>query len=152
MRKKLLLIEDDAGIAALLPAVLRPLGFEVLHAADCRKAAEIAAAHAEEILVTFCDVLLPDGPGAGAARIVRQHCPGMRTIFTSGYPMDVLSERGLLSRDTLFEFQAGYLPKPFLPRDVRGMIELALETNGAPATIFAIGGADSQRSYAGRAY
>jgi len=28
MRKKLLLIEDDAGIAALLPAVLRPLGYD----------------------------------------------------------------------------------------------------------------------------
>jgi CheY-like chemotaxis protein len=152
MRKKLLLIEDDAGIAALLPAVLRPLGFEVLHAADCLTAAEIAAANAGEILVTLCDVRLPDGPGANAARLVRQYCPNTRTIFTSGYPMDVLAERGLLSCDALLEFQAGFLPKPFLPSDVRRMVQRALETNAAPRANFAIGGSGSQGSYAGLAY
>jgi DNA-binding response OmpR family regulator len=123
MRRKLLLIEDDAGIAAMLPNALRPLGYDVLLAGDCRMAAEIAASEADEIDVVLCDVMLPDGRGAIAAEAVLRYCPNVWIIFTSGYPIEMLDERGALSLETLSALGASYLPKPFLPRDVHTMIE-----------------------------
>lgn len=131
--RKLLLIEDDAGIAAMLPAALRSLGYDVLVARDCRSAAEIAASDADDIDVTLCDVLLPDGSGPQAVESVRRYCPRALIVFMSGSPVDVLEERGLLSLEVLDELDALYLAKPFLPRDAHRLIDRALAARACAA-------------------
>lgn len=126
---KLLLVEDDRGIATMLTAALGMWGYDVLHAGSGRAAIEIARAEGSNIRVVLCDVMLPDGPGPAVAAAIRDFCPGVWIIFTSGYPVDVLDERGLLPRATLREAGTAYLPKPFLPRDVRDMVGCAMLTS-----------------------
>jgi DNA-binding response OmpR family regulator len=129
MGQKLLLVEDDRGIATMLKAALPMWGFDVLYAEDARTALEIARVQGADIRVVLCDVMLPDVPGPSIAAAIRDFCPGVWIIFTSGYPVDVLDERGLLLRDTLREAGTGYLAKPFLPRDVRDLVGCALLTS-----------------------
>jgi DNA-binding response OmpR family regulator len=129
MGHKLLLVEDDVGIATMLMAALPMWGYDVLYAENARSAVEIARVQGTNIRVVLCDVMLPDGPGPAVAAAIREFCPGVWIIFTSGYPVDVLDERGLLSRDTLRQAGTGYLAKPFLPRDVRDLVGCALLTS-----------------------
>lgn len=129
MGKKLLLVEDDWGIATMLTSALAVWGYDVLHAGSGRAAIEIARAERSEICVVLCDVMLPDGPSPAVATSIRESCPGVWIIFTSGYPVDVLDERGLLPRATLREAGTAYLAKPFLPRDVRDMVGCAMLTS-----------------------
>lgn len=128
MGSKLLLVEDDPGIAEMLKAALSRWGFETLHARDSAAAGRIARAEGGRIGVALCDVALPDGSGAAVAGMLRQFCPGVWIIFTSGYPMDVLIERGLIDSDFLRDGATSYLPKPFLPSDVRDLAGCALLT------------------------
>jgi len=137
MIRTLLLIEDDASIATMLSIALTRLGYLVLHAPDCQAALGLATVYQESIDVLLCDVLLPDGAGTAAAASVLRYCPSAWTIFTSGYPVDVLAERGLLSIGDLVDFGASYLPKPFLPLDVHQLIQRALGAGeaAAPASV-----------------
>lgn len=128
MGSKLLLVEDDPGIAEMLKAALSRWGYETLHARDSAAADRIARSEGREIGVALCDVALPDGSGAVVAEMLRRRCPGVWIIFTSGYPMDVLTERGLIGPGVLREVATSYLPKPFLPSDVRDLAACALLT------------------------
>jgi DNA-binding response OmpR family regulator len=129
MGQELLLVEDDRGIATMLTAALRMWGFDVICAESARAAVEIARVRRTDIRVVLCDVMLPDGPGPAVASAIREFCPGVWIVFTSGYPVDVLDERGLLSRDALREARTGYLAKPFLPGAVRDLVGCALLTS-----------------------
>jgi DNA-binding response OmpR family regulator len=128
MGHKLLLVEDDPAIAAMLMRAMRCWGYDTVHAADSAAAARIAEIEGVEIGVALCDLVLPDGSGEAAADAIRSHCAGVWIIFTSGYPVDVLTERGLIRPGALQAAGTSYLPKPFLPRDVRDMVGCALLT------------------------
>ena len=80
------------------------------------------------------DIAVENWFGCGLA--VRTWCPRSVTLFTSGYPLDILEERGLLT--TGYD-EGEFLQKPFLPRDLREMIDAA--ENVANARIFSAGGA-----------
>jgi DNA-binding response OmpR family regulator len=133
MRRKLLLVEDEPAIASMLTVALGGWGFETLYAPNAAKAAKIARAEGAGIAVVLCDVALPDGSGVTLADTIRKHCPGVWIIFTSGYPVDVLTERGLMPAGALQEAGTLYLPKPFLPRDVRDLVGCAFLTKVEPA-------------------
>jgi len=128
MGSKLLLVEDDAAIAAMLSTALARWGYETLHAASAAAAVRVARIYGEDIGVVLCDVALPDKSGAAVAATIRRHCPDVWIIFTSGYPVDVLTERGLLQPGALNEPGTAYLAKPYLPRDVRDMVGCAFLT------------------------
>jgi CheY-like chemotaxis protein len=132
MGARVLLVEDDSSIAEMLKLALRQWGYDILHAANSEAAVEIARIYGAEIRVALCDVVLPDGGSPAVSEAIRANCPGVWLIYTSGYPIDVLTERGLLSLDTLKERRTGFISKPFLPRDVRDAIGCALLTHFIP--------------------
>jgi CheY-like chemotaxis protein len=128
MGPKLLLVEDDRAIAAMLMMALNQWGYETVHASDSAAAVRIARKEGCAIGAALCDIALPDGSGIAVADRIREHCPGVWIIFTSGYPMDVLTERGLIRSGALREPRTSYLAKPFLPSDVRDMVGCAFLT------------------------
>jgi len=129
MGEKVLLIEDDAAIATMLSEALRYWGYDVLHAAKTEAAVEIARAYGSQIGVALCDVVLPDGSSPAVSEAIRVCCPGVWLIYTSGYPLDFLTDRGALPVNTLKRARTGFLAKPFLPSDVRDAIGCALLTS-----------------------
>ena len=126
MSRIILVVEDELAIGQMLRIALGRSGYRVLHASGAGEAVEVAKAHGDEIALVLCDVVLPDGPGLETLARIQRYCPGTQVVFMSGYPFDVLMERGLISADQLRHLNALYLPKPFLPDDVRVVIASAL--------------------------
>src|SRR3954452_21098007 len=135
MGPKILLVEDEEAIATVLKTAFGIWGYDGFHAADMRGAIQLARVHGDEIRMVLCDVLLPDGSGPAAVAEIQRLCPGVPSVLTSGFSMDVLAERGLLTPESLRELGATYLQKPFLPRDVHSLIDSALrESHVGPHT------------------
>jgi two-component system cell cycle sensor histidine kinase/response regulator CckA len=128
MKRTVLLVEDEIAVANMLMASMEMWGWKALHATNCQDAVALARSHRHEIGVLLSDVLLPERCGPAVATAIRDICPGLRTVFTSGYTMDLLVERGHFTADLLRDPTVSYIQKPFLPHELRSVIERVFET------------------------
>jgi CheY-like chemotaxis protein len=106
-RETLLLVEDEPALLSLTGRVLRGLGYAVLSASSPREAIRLAGAHEGEIHLLVSDVIMPEMNGYELGATLAALRPGLRRLFMSGYPADVISEQGVLREGT------SLLQKPF---------------------------------------
>jgi CheY-like chemotaxis protein len=103
-----LLVEDEAGIRAMVARVLAHDGFDVLEADSAEAALELAAAHEEGIDLLVSDVVMGAMSGGELAERLQAERPGLQVVLVSGnVPSSVL--------DALAPGSAAYLAKPFRP-------------------------------------
>ena len=117
MADRLLLIEDDQQLAAMLSEYLGPMGFEVSCARCASDALEALEHGGFDALVL--DVMLPDMDGFEVCRRVRA---------TSQVPILMLTARGE-DTDRIVGLELGaddYLPKPFNPRELLARLRAIL--------------------------
>jgi two-component system phosphate regulon response regulator OmpR len=120
MSARLLLIDDDARLAAMVGDYLRASGYEV------DAAGTLAAGRERLRLVDYdallLDLMLPDGDGLDLAREVRTD-PRLKRL-----PLLMLTARGEpLDRVVGLELGADdYLPKPFEPRELLARVKALL--------------------------
>ncbi|WP_315785833.1 MULTISPECIES: response regulator [unclassified Bradyrhizobium] len=82
---RVLLVEDDEEVAALVSEMLRQLGFEVTRAASAA-AALGALADGRAVDLVFSDVMMPGGMnGVELAREIQRRRGDMPILLTSGY-------------------------------------------------------------------
>src|SRR5690606_26411977 len=82
---RVLLVDDDAEVAALVGEMLKHLGYQVTYAASAR-AALATLADQPRVDLVFSDVMMPGGmSGVDLAREIRSRAPGMPVLLTSGY-------------------------------------------------------------------
>jgi two-component system response regulator RegX3 len=122
---RLLVVEDDPGIAEPLSAGLRREGFDIELAAT-----GAAALEAEECDLVLLDLGLPDMDGKDVCRLIRQR---------SQVPIIVVTARGdEIDRVILLELGADdYVVKPFGFRELLARIRAVLRRTGErgePAT------------------
>ena len=85
--RRLLLVEDDPGVAAVAQELLESLGLEVRAAENAPEALERLAEERFDIMLT--DVVMPGGmTGIELARECARSWPEMRVVLTSGYAGD----------------------------------------------------------------
>ncbi|MFJ3468332.1 response regulator [Pseudomonas sp. NPDC090203] len=118
----MLVVEDEPDVRMLVVDVLRELGYSVEVAADGAAALPFLEGGGRiDLLVT--DVGLPGLNGRQVAEIARQHRPGLRVLFMTGYAGNALV------RGEVLEDGMDMLTKPFtiddLAQRVRGLIESA---------------------------
>jgi two-component system, cell cycle sensor histidine kinase and response regulator CckA len=101
---RVLLVEDEDLVRALVREVLERGGYDVLEAADAGEAIELAHS-ADDIDLLVTDLVLPGMSGSVLAERVARERPALRVLYTSGY-VDV-------SQDA-----ADVLEKPFTPEDL----------------------------------
>jgi len=123
---RLLMIDDDARLAAMVRDYLAASGFSVDVAGDV--ASGLAALSAEPPELLILDLMLPDGDGLDVCRRLR----------ADGYtlPILMLTAKGdPIERVIGLEIGADdYLPKPFEPRELLARIKaLIRRASGAPA-------------------
>jgi DNA-binding response OmpR family regulator len=109
MKPKVMAVEDDKGVLALLRTVLLGAGFEVI---ACTNVAEFRLAKAaHDVDLYLIDVGLPDGNGLHLAKELRQESP-VGIILLSGQSSDEDWEAALaIGADD-------YITKPFRLRDL----------------------------------
>jgi CheY-like chemotaxis protein len=118
--ERVLVVEDEAAVRMLVVDVLRELGYSTLEAADSKSALPLLQS-GERIDLLVSDVGLPGLNGRQLAEIARQHRPGLRVLFMTGYA------RNAQVRGDFLEPGMDMLTKPFtveeLAQRVRQMIE-----------------------------
>ena len=126
MTARLLLIDDDTRLSAMVGDYLRGGGFEVDTAGSLGAGRERLAAGQYDALVL--DLMLPDGDGLDLCRELRSS-PRTRQL-----PLLMLTARGEpLDRIVGLELGADdYLPKPFEPRELLARVK-ALLRRSSPA-------------------
>jgi CheY-like chemotaxis protein len=118
--KTVLVVEDQDAVRGLAKAILKSLGYQVLSAADGNEALALEARHEGPIHLALTDVVLPGMTGKQLADRLKVLRPEIRVLFTSGYPRDVIAERGVVDRDV------AYIAKPYSPQDLAAKVREVL--------------------------
>lgn len=116
-----LLVEDEDVVRHLVCEILTSNGYNVLEAANGKKALSICADYAETIDMLLTDVIMPGMSGGEIRDIVVKTRPDIRVLFMSGYTDDSVANLGVYNADSEF------IEKPFTPeglsRKVREVFE-----------------------------
>lgn len=119
---RLLMIEDDARLAAMVGDYLRQCGFAVEHAPDGARG--LQALHRERADLVILDLMLPDADGLVLCRQIKaEHPVAVLMLTAKGDPMDRIVGLEIGADD--------YLPKPFEPRELLARIRAVLRRGAA---------------------
>ncbi len=119
-RETILLVEDEPGILRVTRRMLERQGYQVLGAAGPAEALRLGGAHAGRIDLLLTDVVMPELHGPDLADRLRALRPGLRCLFMSGHPADLVADQGVLGKDVHF------LQKPFAAADLAAAVRQAL--------------------------
>jgi DNA-binding response OmpR family regulator len=123
MSERILMIEDDESLAAMLKEYLGPLGIDLSAKPNAQSGLDaLADGHYDALIL---DVMLPDADGFEICRRVRND---------SDIPILMLTARGG-ETDRIVGLELGaddYLPKPFNPRELLARLRAILRRRAAP--------------------
>jgi two-component system, OmpR family, response regulator len=120
-QERLLVVEDDPEISAMVADMLTGRGYEVLRAGDGRDLERIL--HRDAIDLVILDLMLP---GEGGLSLCRR----LRTRF--GVPILMLTAIGA-DADRIIGLESGaddYMVKPFAPRELLARVRALLRRTG----------------------
>lgn len=123
MAERVLMIEDDASLAAMVGEYLRPLGLDVTTRPSATEG--LAVLRQGGFAALILDIMLPDMDGFEVCRRVRA---------ASDIPLLMLTARGD-EMDRIIGLELGaddYLPKPFHPRELLARLRAILRRSQPP--------------------
>lgn len=119
--ERVLVVEDEPDVRMLVVDVLKDLGYRVQVACDSHEALLVLqGAEAIDLLVT--DVGLPGLNGRQLAEVARQHRPGLKVLFMTGYAREA-QVRGDFLDDGM-----ELLTKPFSIDELARRVSRLIET------------------------
>jgi nitrogen-specific signal transduction histidine kinase/CheY-like chemotaxis protein len=113
-----LLVEDDGVVVEIVRQLLEAQGYTVLAAADGIEALALARRHQARIDLVFTDIVMPRMNGSELVAELRRRQPGIRVVYTSGYPEGV--------RRAATDAHSTFLQKPFTPAGLSRAVRQAL--------------------------
>ena len=116
----ILVVEDERLIRVTLRQMLAGLGYDVLVAQDAASAFQRSRTFQGTIDLLLSDIVLPDASGSEVARVLTGERPGLRVLFMSAYPSDLLAQQGRVAPGTQT------LEKPFTDEALARVLREAL--------------------------
>jgi two-component system, cell cycle sensor histidine kinase and response regulator CckA len=116
-----LLVEDEPSIMKMSQTMLERLDYKVLAAGTPGEALRLAKNHSDTLRLLITDVVMPRMNGRDLAERMRVVCPGIKTLFMSGYTADVIAHRGVI------EEGVNFIQKPFSLKELGGKARAALD-------------------------
>ncbi len=127
---RVLVVDDEEPIRKFVERVLRDAGYETMTAGDGPEAIDVAG-KGPSIDLLLTDVMMPQMAGDELARRLRQHEPGLRVLYLTGFSDSLFKERLSLWQDEAF------LDKPCT---VKGLLQaVSLLTSGQLTTTVGAG-------------
>jgi CheY-like chemotaxis protein len=117
----ILVAEDDEAMRTLVKATLSEFGYAVITAVDGKDALERFVENRDSIRLVLCDVIMPRMNGGEVMDAVRKTMPETRILFMSGYPADIIKQKGLLGDG------AEMILKPIAPSELLKKVRGALD-------------------------
>jgi len=117
----ILVLEDENALRGLIRQVLSRAGHTVLDTGDPDEAIQLCERHPGDIALFITDMVLPKLSGPQVAERVLQLRPGVRIIYTSGYPGKASIPNRLRQNGTTF-FEKPFTPET-LVRKVRAVLD-----------------------------
>ncbi len=114
--ERILVVEDEHALRAMVRRMLAAHGYDVLDAADAEEGMRAAEGHRLDLLLT--DVGLPKTDGPELARRLIERQPSVRVLYMSGYPLG--TESGASAPAPLIQ-------KPFSPFVLLGEVRRVLD-------------------------
>jgi CheY-like chemotaxis protein len=108
-----LVLEDNESARFVFRAVLEPQGYEVVDAIGETEAVRICEGGEGNFDLLIADVVLRAANGAVTAKRIAELNPEMPILFTSGFPLETLVNRRLLTSEQLPAARICFLAKPF---------------------------------------
>jgi two-component system cell cycle sensor histidine kinase/response regulator CckA len=90
-RETILVVEDEGVVRRFAVRALKEEGYTVLEAEHGVEAIELVERHPGPVHLLFTDLIMPRVSGRALAEALRRRRPGLRVLFTSGYPVDAFS-------------------------------------------------------------
>jgi CheY-like chemotaxis protein len=114
-----LIVEDDVELRGFAAILLEETD---LHLVEASSGEEALHYHAGEVAFLFCEVRLPHlMSGVDFARTVRLKWPWIRTVLTSGAPLEDTLDKALR--------EVKFMPKPWLALELPMEAEKATQVN-----------------------
>jgi len=138
--KKIMLIEDDADLFALLKYNLEREGFQMVGAQTGKGAVELCRRERPDLVIL--DIMLPDSDGLDICKGIRSQ-PELASI-----PVIFLTARAS-ETDRIVGLELGandYIVKPFFVRELIARIKIQFRSQQQPARSLQIGGLYLDRS------
>jgi two-component system alkaline phosphatase synthesis response regulator PhoP len=128
-KKKILVVDDEKDLTALVSLHMKMAGFEVLTASNGEKALDLSREEKPDLIIL--DLMLPKIDGWQVCERLRQD------IATQDIPVIMLTARAE-TEDKLKGFEAGaddYVTKPFSPRELVARVKRVLARAEAKTTM-----------------
>jgi signal transduction histidine kinase len=119
--ERILLVEDESAVLALVHQVLTQAGYTLIEAATPDQALKLSAECDDPIHLLLTDVILPDMSGPKLVQRLAATRPSMKVLYMSGYPEDALGPHGALDAGTAF------IQKPFRPEALASKVREVLD-------------------------
>jgi two-component system cell cycle sensor histidine kinase/response regulator CckA len=110
---RILVLEDNETARFVFRAVLEPQGYQVVDAIGESEALRIFEGGDGCFDLLIADVVLRTANGTVTAKRIAESYPKMPILFTSGFPLEALLNRHLLTLEQLPAVHIAFLAKPF---------------------------------------
>ncbi len=117
----ILVVEDEMSILKLAERILFRCNYKVLLAKSPSEAMKVVQAHSGKISLLITDVVMPEMNGLELADHMKNHCPGIKCLFMSGYTANIIAHRGVLDEGIQF------IQKPFSTKGLAAKVREVLD-------------------------
>jgi PAS domain S-box-containing protein len=123
VKKRILVVEDEPPLRALVQSILERNGYRVTDAANGVEALRVWDEHRGDFDLLLTDMVMPEGiSGRELAARLREQKPALKVIYSSGYTPELLGPgmEGLCDG-------VNYLQKPYRPQILAQTVRACLE-------------------------
>jgi two-component system, cell cycle sensor histidine kinase and response regulator CckA len=117
----ILVVEDEASILKLARRHLESIGYMVLTAERPSQALLLVEEPERKIDLLITDVVMPEMNGKELSERLGELCPGLKTLYMSGYTANAIAHHGVLDDNVTF------MQKPFSRESVAVKVREALD-------------------------
>ncbi|MBU1714667.1 MAG: PAS domain S-box protein [Proteobacteria bacterium] len=114
-QETILVAEDDTAVRELSRRILEAFGYTVITAKNGEEAITIFMENKERINLVLLDMIMPKKNGKEVSEAINKVCPKMKILFTSGYTMEIITNKELQEDDFAF-IQKPYQSKSLLSK------------------------------------